>query len=98
MVTVNKWVIFIINKFFVDFRHFRVFAFSHRAFSKTRKPRKIFIYQGIKIIYLILSTFPSNLCVQDTILKVLLKVINENLPVRLESSFGCYSTAKMVLK
>ena len=57
-----------------------------------------FIFRGIKIIYLILSTFPSNLCVQDRILKVILKDINENLPLRLESSFACYWTAKMVLK
>ena len=46
-----------------------------------------FIFQGIKIIYLILSTCPSNLCVQDIILQVLLKVINENLPFKLEGSF-----------
>ena len=42
-----------------------------------------FISRGIKIIYLTLSTFPSHLCVQDTILKVLLKVFNEKLPLML---------------
>ena len=30
------------RKVCVDLRHFRVFAFCHRAYSKTRKPREIF--------------------------------------------------------
>ena len=37
------------------------------------------IFSGIKASYLILSTFLGILCVQDTTLKVLLKVINEHL-------------------
>ena len=57
---------------------------------KTRKPRKnlyMLIFQGITTIYLIWSTFLSNLCDQDTTLKVLLKVIKENLPLKLEVAF-----------
>ena len=35
--------VFSFKKPSVDLRHFRVFAFCHRAYSKTRNPRKIFI-------------------------------------------------------
>ena len=77
-------------------RHFRVFVFYNRAYSNTRNPRKIsirqLIYRGIKTIYLILSTFLSILCVQDATLKVMLKIIKENLPLKLESSFSCYDS------
>ena len=52
MVTVNQWVTFIINKLSVDFQHFRVFAFCQRAFSKTRKPRKISISLFLKVLRL----------------------------------------------
>ena len=45
------------------------------------------IFQGIKTIYLIWSTFLSILCDQDTTLKVLLKVIKENLRLKLEVAF-----------
>ena len=46
------------------------------------------IFGGIKTIYLILGTFLSILCDQDTSLKVLLKAINEHLPLKLESGFS----------
>ena len=81
---------FLFRKLSVDFRHFRVFVFCHRAHSKARKPRENFytlIFQGIKTIYLIWSTFLSILCDQDTTLKVLLKVIKENLRLKLEVAF-----------
>ena len=46
------------------------------------------IFRGIKTIYyLIWSTFLSILCDQDTTLKVLLKVIKENLRLKLEVAF-----------
>ena len=45
------------------------------------------IFRGIKTIYLIWNTFLSILCDQDLTLKVLLKVIKENLPLKLEGSF-----------
>ena len=45
------------------------------------------IFRGIKTIYLIWSTFLSILCDQDLTLKVLLKVINDKLPLKLGSSF-----------
>ena len=92
---------FYYQKTFCWFPAFPGFRFlSQSIFENTETSENFhkFIFRGIKIIYLILNTFPSNLCVQDTILKVLLKVINENLPLRLESSFACYWTAKMVLK
>ena len=41
----------------------------------------------MKTIYLIWSTFLSILCDQDLTLKVLLKVIKENLPLKLEVAF-----------
>ena len=53
------------------------------------------IFRGIKTIYLI--TFLSILCVEDTTLKVLLKVINENLPLMLEGNFFVIK-AKIVLR
>ena len=45
------------------------------------------IFGGIKTIYLIWSTFLGILGVQDTTLKVLLKVINEYLLLLFESGF-----------
>ena len=50
----------------------------------------------MKTIYLIWNTFLSILCDQDLTLKVLLKVINENLTLKLESSFFVIK-AKIVL-
>ena len=50
----------------------------------------------IKTIYLIWNTFQSILCHQDLTLKVLLKVIKENLPLKLEGSFFVIK-AKIVL-
>ena len=55
------------------------------------------IFGGIKTIYLIWSTFLSILFDQDLTLKVLLKVIKENLPLKLESSFFVIK-AKIVLR
>ena len=55
------------------------------------------IFRGIKTIYLIWSTFLSILCDQDLTLKVLLKVIKENLPFKLEGSFFAIK-AKIVLR
>ena len=48
------------------------------------------IFQGIKTIYLILSTLLRILYVQNTIYKVLLKVINEHLLLLLSSGFSGY--------
>ena len=44
------------------------------------------IFRGVKTIYLIWSTFLSILCDQDLTFKVLFKVTEENLPLKLESS------------
>ena len=55
------------------------------------------IFQGIKNIYLISIALLSILCIQDTTLKVLLKVIKENLPLQLQSGFSCYESQKGAL-
>ena len=54
------------------------------------------IFRGMKTIYMIWSTFLSIFCDQDLTFKVLLKVIKENLPLKLESSFFVIK-AKIVL-
>ena len=36
-------MLFWFRKLSVDFRHFRVFVFCHRTYSKTRNPRKILL-------------------------------------------------------
>ena len=51
-----------------------------------------FISWGIKTINLISSTFLSIMCVQNTTLKVLLKVINKHLLLKVESDFACYQS------
>ena len=59
---------FLFKKHFIDFRHFRVFVFCHRAYSKTQKPRKIFRSSFFEVLSLFIwfsSTFLSILCVQD---------------------------------
>ena len=33
--------VFLFRNLSIDIRHFRVFVFCHRAYSKTRKPQKI---------------------------------------------------------
>ena len=48
------------------------------------------IFWGIKSNYQISSTLLSILCVQDKILKVLLKVIKELLLLKLEIDFSYY--------
>ena len=48
------------------------------------------VFQETKTIYLISSTFLDILCVQKTILEVLLKVINEHLLLLLKSDFSGY--------
>ena len=50
------------------------------------------IFQGIKTIYLILSTLLRILYVQNTIYKVLLKVINKHLLLLLEKSLSSYES------
>ena len=48
------------------------------------------IFRGIKTTCLILRTFLSILCLQDTSLKVVLTGINEHLLLLLESGFSGY--------
>ena len=73
------------------------FAIEHIENPETTKNFYKLIFRGIKTIYLIWSTFLSILCDQDLTLKVLLKVIKENLPLKLENSFFVIK-AKIVLR
>ena len=43
---------FLFSKLSVDIRHFRVFVFYHRAYSKTWRPRKIFRSSFFKVLRL----------------------------------------------
>ena len=52
-----------------------------------------FVFRGIKTIYLFWSTFLSILHVQDATLRVLLKVINKQLLLKLES--GIFLSLKL---
>ena len=68
-------------------------VFSFFAIEHIRKPvnhRKFSEAHFLRSNYLISSTFLSILCVQDKILKVLLKVIKEHLLLKLEINFSYY--------
>ena len=91
MVTVNKEC-FLFKNLSVDFRHFRLSVFCHRACC-IHKP----IFRGIKTIYLVSSTFLYILCVQDITPKVLLKVSLSIYCYCLKVAFLVIK-AKMVLK
>ena len=84
---------FLIQKafcWFPAFAGFRFLSWSIFENMETLENFHKFIFRGIKTIYLISTTFLRILCVQDTILKLLLKVTKQNLPLKLESSFACY--------
>ena len=77
---------------------FSFFAIEHiRTPGNHGKKFYMLIFRGIKTIYLIWSTFISILYDQDATLKVMLKVIKENLPFNLEGSFFAIK-AKIVLR
>ena len=80
---------FLFRELFVDFRHFRVFVFYHRAYLKSWNTRKIFISSFFKDINTDFMHFSRQSTYLDTTLKVLLKVINWPLLLKLESSFSC---------
>ena len=46
---------FLFRNLFIDFRHFRVSVFCHGAYSKTRKPRKIFRSSFLEVLRLVIS-------------------------------------------
>ena len=76
-------------------------GFSFLGIEHIRKPETTenfdeLIFQGIKTIYLISNLFLDILCVQDTTLKVLLKVIHETQHWSLKVAFLVIK-AKMVL-
>ena len=91
MITVTTGCFFNLESFILisGISGFLFFAIAS-AYSKTRK----LIFQGIKTIYLISRALLSILCVQDTTLKALLKVIEKNLLLKLESGFSCYESQK----
>ena len=70
---------------FLGFRFCQWSIFENR--ETTENFQKL-IFQGIKSIYLISSTFQSILCVEDKTLKVLLKVVKELLLLKLEIDFS----------
>ena len=70
-------------------------GFSFLAIEQIQKPGNhgkfnTLISLGTKTIYLILSTFLGNLCIQGTPLNLFLKVMNEHLLLLLESGFSGY--------
>ena len=69
---------------------FSFFAIEHIRNPETKENFRKFIFRGIKASYLILSTLLGILCVQDKTLKVLLKVVKENLLLKLGIDFSCY--------
>ena len=91
---------FFIQKALCWFPSFPSFHFLSQSIFENSETTENFhklIPWGIKGIYLISSTFLSIVCDQDTTRKVLLKVINDNLPWKLENIFFVVN-AKMVLK
>ena len=79
------------SKLSVDIRHLRVFVFLTKSIFVNPETMENFhklIFRGIKTIHLISSTFVGILYVQNTILEVLLNVINEHLLLLLESDFS----------
>ena len=76
---------------------FSFLAIEHIQKPETPKNFYKLIFWGMKTIYLIWSTCLSILCDQDRTLKVLPKVIKEDLPLMFESSFFVIK-AKIVLR
>ena len=92
MVIVNNGCFFI-WKAFCWFPAFPGFGFLPQGIFENPQTTENFqklIFRGIKSIYLISRTFLSILCVQDKILKVLFKVIKDNLLRKLEIDFSYY--------
>ena len=82
--------VFLIQKAFCGFPAFPGFHFLPQSILENPETTENFhklIFQGIKTIYLILSTALGILFDQDTTLKVLLKVTKENLRLKLEVAF-----------
>ena len=69
---------------------FSFFVIEHIRKPETTKNFQKLIFRGIQSIYLISSTLPAILCVQDVTLKVLPKVIRKHLLLKLEIDFSCY--------
>ena len=92
MVTVDNGVFFNLKSFLLISG---ISGFSFFAIEHIRKPGNHGKFSqahfwGIKTIYLILSTLLGILYVQNTMYKVLLKIINKHLLLLLESSFSGY--------
>ena len=88
MVTVNKGYFFLKGVLLIsDISGFSCLLQSIFKNLETTGNFHKLIFRGIKSIYLIWNTFLSILSVQDISLKILLKVIKENLTLKLESWF-----------
>ena len=45
---------FLFRKLFIDFQHFQVFVFCHKAYLKTWKPQKIFRSSFLDVLKLVI--------------------------------------------
>ena len=69
--------------------HFQIF--THTACSKTRNPQEISISSFFKVLRLSdFKSFSKDFVCSGETIKVFLKIIKENLPLRPESGFSCY--------
>ena len=89
MVTASNGCFFI-QQAFCGYPAFPTFRFLPFENPETREHFHKLIFQGNKTVYLISSTFLGIFCVQNTILEVLLEVVNEHLLLLLESDFSGY--------
>ena len=84
---------FFIQQAFCGYLAFPSFCFLPQSIFENPETTENFqnlIFRDIKSIFLICSPFLGISCVQNTILEVLLKVINEHLLLLLESDFSGY--------
>ena len=84
--------VFLIYEAFCGFPAFPGFRFLPWSIFENPESTENFrkhVFRGTKTIYLISSTFLDILCIQDTSFKVLLKVINDYLLLKLEIGFSC---------
>ena len=85
----QQWAVFYLESFLL-ISCISGFSFLSESIFENPETTENFyklIFRDIKTIYLTWSTFLSILCDQDWTVKVLLKVIKENLRFKLEDSF-----------
>ena len=75
-------------------------CFCHRLCSRTRKPRKVLIsnfFRGLKILSYFEHFSKYSVCLGHNSHKAMLEGVNENLPLKLESSL-LFLEAKLLLR